>query len=64
MNYRLIQRDVNQGKLLELQVSRRGPRVSHLLSADDILLFMKIDAEQANVIRRCYVAMISVRASS
>jgi hypothetical protein len=52
-----MQQEVNQSKLCELHVSHRGLGVSHLLFADDTLLFMKINAEQATVVQdalRCY----------
>jgi hypothetical protein len=38
-------------------VSRRGQGISHLLFADDMLLFMKVSEEQANIVRNtlhCY----------
>jgi hypothetical protein len=46
----MMQREVNQSKLCELHVSRRGSGVSHLLFDDDTLFFMKFNAEQATVV--------------
>jgi hypothetical protein len=44
----LFQREVNNGNFVPLKVCRRAPGVSHLLFADDSLLFFKANAEQAN----------------
>jgi hypothetical protein len=32
-------------------VSRRGPSISHLLFADDSILFFKLESRQANMVR-------------
>jgi hypothetical protein len=44
---KLVQHEVDQGRLSELHVSRRGPGVSHLLFADGTLMFIKAKEEQA-----------------
>jgi hypothetical protein len=53
----LIQNQVNTGDLEELKICRRCPGITHLLFADDSLLFFKGTAEQAgkiNDILRAY----------
>jgi hypothetical protein len=47
----LFQREVNDGKIVPLKVCRRAPGVSHLLFADDSLLFFKDNVEQANRVK-------------
>jgi hypothetical protein len=47
------------GNIQELQICRRSPGISHLLFADDSLLFFKANMEQAskiNVVLRTYEA--------
>lgn len=46
----LIKKRVADGLLEELQICRGAPGVSHLLFADDTLLFFKATAEQAGVV--------------
>jgi hypothetical protein len=46
---KLVQHEVDNGRLNELHVSRRGPGISHLLFADDTLMF--IEAMEEHVIR-------------
>jgi hypothetical protein len=48
----LLQNEINQGHLQELHICRRTLRISHLLFADDTLMFMHASEEQAGVIRR------------
>lgn len=47
----LLDEKVLQGAITPVQVCRRAPGISHLLFADDTLLFFKADNGQANVIR-------------
>jgi hypothetical protein len=47
---KLIQNKVQQGNLKELQICRRAPGISHLLFADDTLLFLKVGEDQAHVV--------------
>jgi hypothetical protein len=47
---RLMQRKVDQGNLDQLHVCRCAPGISHLLFADDTLMFLKIKEQQAMVI--------------
>lgn len=47
----LLEEKVNQGILSPVHVCRRGPGISHLLFADDTLLFFKAVNEQALAVR-------------
>ena len=48
----LLQKEVAQGNVEDLKVSRNAPGVSHLLFADDALLFFKAEVEQAEKIKQ------------
>jgi hypothetical protein len=48
---KVLQRAVYLQELCELKISRRGPGVSHLLFADDSLLFLKANTSQAGVVK-------------
>jgi ribonuclease HI len=48
---RLIQKDVEDGILSELKICRRAPGMSHLLFADDSLLFFQGSIQQATVVK-------------
>jgi hypothetical protein len=54
---KLLQHEVGQGMLHELHVCRRAPGISHLLFADDTLLFLEAKVDQAKIIhevlRKC-----------
>ena len=43
----LIQKEIADNQIEPLKVCRRAPGISHMLFADDTLLFLKADAEQA-----------------
>lgn len=54
-------------RLEEFKICRRAPGISHLLFADDTLLFLKGEAEQANIVKemintyeRCTGQLVSV----
>ena len=47
----LLQKDVQDGTLKELKISRHAPGISHLLFADDALLFFKANTEQAERVK-------------
>ena len=47
----LIKRKTNSGALEELKICRNAPGISHLLFADDTLLFFKATAEQATEVK-------------
>lgn len=47
----LIKREVLQGKWHPFPTSYNGPRISSLLFADDVVLFTKASAEQAQIIK-------------
>jgi hypothetical protein len=56
----LLQKQINMGNIQELQICRRSPGISHLLFADDSLLFFKANMEQAskiNVVLCTYEAL-------
>nr|XP_051205578.1 uncharacterized protein LOC127319648 [Lolium perenne] len=48
---RLIQKEVEDGNLKELMICRRAPGMSHLLFADDSLLFFQGSVQQASVVK-------------
>lgn len=45
-----IEKRVNWGEWQPIQISRDGPSISHLLFADDVLLFSKASVSQARVV--------------
>jgi hypothetical protein len=49
---KLLQKEVAKHNLQELHICRRGPGISHLLFADNTLLFFQASEEQATVIKR------------
>jgi hypothetical protein len=49
---KLLQHQVQQQNLHELRICRRAPDISHLLFADDTLLFLEATKSQAEVINR------------
>jgi hypothetical protein len=54
---KLLQHEVDRDVLKELHVSRHSPSISHLLFADDTMLFMDVSEEQTvavNQTLRCY----------
>jgi hypothetical protein len=48
---KLLQKEVAEHNLQELHICRRGPGISHLLFADNTLLFFQASEEQATVIK-------------
>jgi hypothetical protein len=48
---RLVQREVEDGSLHELKICRRAPGKSHLVFADDSLLFFQGSMQQALVVK-------------
>jgi hypothetical protein len=46
----LLKHEVSQGWLQEVHVCRRAPGISHLLFADDTLLFLEAKMDQAKII--------------
>lgn len=50
---RLLLRDENRGNLEGIKLGSLGPSFSHLLFADDILIFGKATIHKARVIHRC-----------
>jgi hypothetical protein len=49
---KLLQHEVSRGSLSELRVCRSAPGISHLLFADNTLLFMKVKKDQAEIINK------------
>jgi len=48
----VLQKEITRGEVEELRVSRNAPGISHLLFADDAMLFFKAKREQAEKIMR------------
>jgi hypothetical protein len=48
---RLFKKETQQGMLQELHICRRSPGISHLLFADDTMVFFKVDQGQAEVMK-------------
>jgi hypothetical protein len=48
---KLVQHEVDNGRLNELHISRRGLGISHLLFADDTLMFIEAKEEQATRVK-------------
>jgi hypothetical protein len=49
---KLLQKEIAQGSIHELQICRRAPGISHLLLADDTLLFLEATGDQATKVNR------------
>jgi hypothetical protein len=47
----LIRKEIENNALKELHICRRAPRISHLLFANDSLLFFEDTIEQANIVK-------------
>ena len=47
----LLNKEIVEGNLQELHISRHAPGISHLLFADDSLLFVKGTEDQAQVVK-------------
>lgn len=51
----LIKQAVVQGQLTGMKISNLGPKVTHLLFADDSLLFCKTEANQVQSIKNILI---------
>jgi hypothetical protein len=52
----LMNNQINEGNIEELKICRRGPGISHLLFADDSLLFFKVKGDEARHIKNVLTA--------
>jgi hypothetical protein len=50
----LLNKEIVEGNLHELHISRHAPGISHLLFADDSLLFVKGTEDQAQVVKEYF----------
>jgi hypothetical protein len=50
---RLLLREENLGSLHGIKIARMSPSISHLLFADDVMIFSKANRTEANVILKC-----------
>jgi hypothetical protein len=55
----LLQREVSSNGIEPVKICRRAPGVSHLLFADDSLLFFKAHVDQANRVKEVLQAYAS-----
>jgi hypothetical protein len=53
---KILQRAVHNQELQDLKCCRGAPGISHLLFADDCLLFFKATGQQANVVRQAIMS--------
>ncbi|XP_051212082.1 uncharacterized protein [Lolium perenne] len=67
----ILKNEVTKGSITPLKVARRAPGISHLLFADDCLLFFKATKEEAqavnnalNLFQRCTGQLLSVNKCS
>jgi hypothetical protein len=47
---RILQYEISTGTLHDLKICRNGPGISHLLFADDTLMFIEATEDQARVV--------------
>jgi hypothetical protein len=48
----ILRREVEENRISPIKICRRAPRISHLLFADDTLLFLKASEEEAASVRK------------
>ena len=56
----IIDAECQLGRWKPLQASRGGPQISHLMFADDVVLFAEGTVEQAQVIHDCLEQFCSI----
>ena len=49
----IIQSAIEEGKWKTIQLSRNGPKLSHLFFADDLTLFSEAPVEKISIVKNC-----------
>ena len=54
---RLLLREENLGALHGIKIARMSPSISHLLFANDVMIFSEANTAEANVILKCLLCI-------
>ena len=49
----ILQSEIVEGKWKTIQLSRNGPKLSHIFFVDDLILFAEASMEQINIVNDC-----------